>query len=72
MSEFDNREEAFERRFAVDEEIAFKALARRNRLLGQWLAELVGLTDAADKLVCARSGSIEAKDLERFQRALFP
>ena len=47
MSEFDNREEAFEKRFAVDEELAFKALARRNRLLGLWLAQLLGRTGAA-------------------------
>jgi hypothetical protein len=44
MSEFDNREEAFEKRFAVDEELAFKVLARRNKLLGVWLAELLGLS----------------------------
>jgi hypothetical protein len=46
MSEFDNREEAFEKRFAVDEELAFKALARRNKLLGLWLAQLLGRTGA--------------------------
>jgi hypothetical protein len=42
MTTFENREEAFEKRFAVDEELAFKALARRNKLLGLWLAELLG------------------------------
>jgi hypothetical protein len=49
MSEFDNREEAFEKRFAVDEELAFKALARRNKLLGLWLASEVGLNEAEAK-----------------------
>jgi hypothetical protein len=42
MTTFENREEGFEKRFAVDEELAFKALARRNKLLGLWLAELLG------------------------------
>ncbi|WP_158816165.1 ATPase inhibitor subunit zeta [Methylocapsa sp. S129] len=54
MSEFDNREEAFEKRFAVDEELAFKALARRNKLLGLWLAQLLGLSGAeADSYAAA-------------------
>ncbi len=42
MSEFEKREEAFEKRFAVDEELAFKSLARRNKLLGLWVAQLLG------------------------------
>jgi hypothetical protein len=43
MTQFDNREKAFERKFAMDAEIAFKANARRNKLLGLWAAELMGL-----------------------------
>jgi hypothetical protein len=46
MPTFDNREEAFEKRFAVDEELAFKALARRNKLLGLWLASLLSRAGA--------------------------
>jgi hypothetical protein len=46
MTEFDKREEAFEQRFAHDEELKFKATARRNKLLGLWAAEKLGLTDA--------------------------
>ena len=46
MSEFDKREEEFEGRFALDEAIAFKTLARRNKLLGLWLAQLLGLSGA--------------------------
>jgi hypothetical protein len=42
MTTFDKREEAFERKFAHDEELKFKATARRNRLLGQWAAGLLG------------------------------
>lgn len=49
MSTFDRREEGFERKFAHDEELKFKAQARRNKLLGLWAAELMGLTgDAAE------------------------
>ena len=48
MSEIDKREEAFEKKFALDEEQKFKAEARRNRLLGLWAAEKLGITgDAA-------------------------
>ena len=44
MTTFDNREKAFESKFARDEELRFKAGARRNRLLGLWAAEKLGLT----------------------------
>ncbi|MDW4496375.1 DUF1476 domain-containing protein [Sulfitobacter sp. D35] len=48
MSTFDDRENAFENKFAHDAEMQFKAEARRNRLLGLWAAELMGLEgDAA-------------------------
>jgi hypothetical protein len=68
MTEFENREEAFEKRFAVDEEIAFKALARRNRLLGLWLAQLLGVAEAgaksyADALVAGQVGNADPDGL---------
>lgn len=44
MSEFDKREKAFESKFAHDEELKFKATARRNKLLGRWAAEKLGLS----------------------------
>lgn len=48
MSEFNKREEGFEKKFALDEEQKFKAEARRNKLLGLWAAEKLGITgDAA-------------------------
>src|ERR1700710_1049767 len=49
MSNFDKRQEGFEKKFALDEEQKFKAEARRNRLLGLWVAEKLGKTgdDAA-------------------------
>ncbi|MFK7943225.1 MAG: DUF1476 domain-containing protein [Paracoccaceae bacterium] len=49
MTSFDDRERAFESKFAHDAEMQFKAEARRNKLLGLWTAEKMGLTgDAAD------------------------
>lgn len=42
MSTFDKREQGFENKFAHDEELRFKANARRNKLLGMWAAELLG------------------------------
>ena len=46
MTTFDKREEAFEKQFAHDEELRFKATERRNKLLGLWAAEKLGLTGA--------------------------
>jgi hypothetical protein len=45
MTTFDDREKAFENKFARDEEMQFRVLARRNRLLGQWAARQMGLTE---------------------------
>jgi hypothetical protein len=42
MTTFDKREDAFEREFAHDQELKFKAEARRNKLLGLWAAEKLG------------------------------
>ena len=44
MTTFDKREEGFEKKFALDEELRFKANARRNRLLGMWAAGKMGLS----------------------------
>jgi hypothetical protein len=46
MTQFDDRERAFEAKFARDEEMQFRVLARRNRLLGEWAARQMGLTEA--------------------------
>jgi hypothetical protein len=55
MTTFDDRERAFETKFAMDEEMAFRVTARRNRLLGQWAAAKMNLTpeetDAYSKAV---------------------
>ena len=44
MSTFDNRENAFENKFAHDEEMLFRVTARRNKLVGLWAAEQMKLT----------------------------
>lgn len=49
MTTFDDRENAFENKYAHDEEMKFRAEARRNKLLGLWAAEMLGKTgDAAN------------------------
>jgi len=61
MSSFDKREEGFEKKFALDEEQKFKAEARRNKLLGMWAAEKLGITgDAAS----AYAKEVVAADFE--------
>jgi len=44
MTTFDDRERAFEAKYAHDEDMAFRVTARRNRLVGQWAAAQMGLT----------------------------
>ncbi len=44
MTTFDERERAFEKKFAMDQEFRFKAEARRNRLLAEWAAAKLGIT----------------------------
>jgi hypothetical protein len=44
MATFEDREKEFEARFKHDQELRFKVTARRNRLLGLWAAERMGLT----------------------------
>lgn len=47
MSQFDDRERAEEKKFQLDQELEFKAQARRAKLVGLWVAGLMGLTDGA-------------------------
>jgi hypothetical protein len=71
MTTFDKREEGFERKFAHDEELRFKATARRNKLLGQWAAEKLGLTGGeADAYVKAviKADFAEAGDEDVFRK----
>jgi hypothetical protein len=61
MTTFDKREEGFEKQFAHDEELRFKATARRNKSLGLWAAEKLGLSGSeAD----GYARSLVASDIE--------
>ena len=62
MTTFDNREEGFEKKFALDEELQFKAAARRNKLLGLWAAGKMGLSGADAE---AYAKSLVIADLEK-------
>ena len=50
MTTFDEREHGFEAKFAHDQEMAFRARARRNKLLGRWTAEKIGLSGDANEV----------------------
>ena len=61
MTTFDKRKDGFEQKYALDEELVFKATARRNKLLGLWAAEKLGLSgDAA----AAYAKEVVAADFE--------
>jgi hypothetical protein len=62
MTTFDEREKGEELKFQHDQELAFKAKARRNRLLGLWAAERLGLTGEAAE---AYARDLVAMDLQR-------
>ncbi len=66
MTTFDEREDTFEKKFALDEELHFKATARRNRLLAHWAAEQMGMQgEAADDYARAFVVSnLQSKDNE--------
>lgn len=61
MSSFDEREKGYEKKFVHDEELKFKSMARRNKLLGMWAAGLMGMT--GDEAVDYAKGVVLA-DLE--------
>ena len=70
MTTFDKREEGFEQQFAHDEELRFKATVRRNKLIGLWAAEKLGLTGVeaesyAKSLVMGDIESVGAHDVVR-------
>lgn len=73
MTTFDDRERAFENMFARDQEMQFKILARRDRLLGQWAANLMGLTEVEAEAYAKdviRSDFEEAGDEEVIRKVL--
>jgi hypothetical protein len=71
MTQFDNREKAFESKYAHDQELAFKVMARRNKLLGLWAAGEMGLSgDAAAEYAkdVVKSDFQEAGDDDVFRK----
>ena len=62
MTTFDDREKGFEAKFRHDEETAFKIRARRNKLLGEWLAAQMGLSGEE---VAAYAREVVEADFER-------
>ncbi len=70
MTTFDKREEGFEKKFVLDEEQKFKALARRNKLLGLWVASMLEMSgDVASayarEVVAAEFGEAGDADVVR-------
>lgn len=71
MSGLDDRERGFEKKFAIDEEQEFKATARRNRLLGEWAAALMGLESAAQYAQAVVKSDFEQPGDEDVHRKVF-
>jgi hypothetical protein len=73
MGSFDDRERAFETKFAHDEEMKFRITARRNRLLGEWAARQMGLSEAETESYAkdvVRSDFEEAGDQDVIRKVL--
>ncbi len=71
MTSFDDRKDSFEKKFAHDEALRFKAEARRNKLLGHWAAGLMGLKgDEAEEYVRSviKADFVEAGDDDVFRK----
>ena len=71
MTTFDDREKGFESKFALDQEQEFRAVARRNKLLGLWAAEQMGLSADEAKTYAAEviaSDFAEAGDEDVFRK----
>ena len=74
MAQFEDREKSFEAKFAHDEELRFRVMARRNRLVGLWASEKLGLEgeaaqDYAAAVVKADIGSADQDDVYRKVKA---
>ena len=73
MSQFDDRERAFEAKYARDEEMQFRITARRNRLLGEWAARQMELSEAESEAYAkdvVRSDFEEAGDHDVIRKVL--
>ena len=73
MSQFEDRQRAFEAKFAHDEEMKFRISARRNRLLGEWAARQMGLSEVETESYAkdvVRSDFEEAGDHDVIRKVL--
>ena len=72
MTTFDDRERSFEKKFAMDQELKFKAEARRNRLLGQWAAAKLGLSgsEMEDYVKAVRKADLAEKGDQDVKRKI--
>lgn len=71
MTQFNDREKAYESKFAHDQDVQFKANARRNKLLGLWAAELMGLEGdaaAAYAIEVVKSDLLEAGEEDVYRK----
>lgn len=71
MTTFDEREKSFEKKFAMDQDLKFRAEARRNKLLGEWAAARLGLSgaDVEDYVKAVRKSDLAQKgDDDVFQK----
>lgn len=71
MTTFDNREQGFEKKFALDEEQEFKAHARRNKALGLWAAGLMGLQNVDEYVKAVVKSDLELPGDEDVLRKVF-
>ena len=73
MTQFDDRERAFEAKFSHDEDMKFRVIARRNRLLGEWAARQMGLNEAETESYAKdviRADFEEAGDVDVIRKVL--
>ena len=72
MSTFDEREKGFEKKFAHDQDLKFKAESRRNKMVAEWAAEKLGITGAAleDYIKAVRRADLAEKGDEDVVRKL--
>ncbi len=63
MTTFDEREKSFEKKFAMDQDLKFRAEARRNKMVAEWAASKLGITGAAldDYIKAVRKADLEEK-----------
>jgi hypothetical protein len=63
MTTFDEREKSFEKKFALDQDLKFRAEARRNKMIAEWAADKLGITGAAvdDYIKAVRKADLEER-----------